>query len=183
MLKRRRSKKLGVVRSAVVGQEKFTPFHFPVGGLEVHDSSVFLSTPPLLFVSPYLLPVAKSGPFAGLLDFLTGGEISKADRLRPFMQQLPPFSSHSPVRYQLLLLPLFPGPGYHFQYSHQIECSWPRHVGQRLHFKTCPCQLPCPFSCNRSATPIFTVGGGGWVWAHELRRQRCELVWVCLPFP
>lgn len=89
-----------------------------------------------------------------------GGEISKADRLRPFMQQLPPFSSHSPVRYQLLLLPLFPGPGYHFQYSHQIECSWPRHVEQRLHFKTCPCQLPCPFSCNRSATPIFTVGGG-----------------------
>lgn len=46
MLKRRRSEKLGVVRSAVVGQEKFTPFHFPVGGLEVHDSSVFLSTPP-----------------------------------------------------------------------------------------------------------------------------------------
>ena len=90
-----------------------------------------------------------------------GGEISMADRLRPFMQQLPPFSSHSPVRYQLLLLPLFPGPGYHFQYSHQIECSWPRHVEQRLHFKTCPCQLPCPFSCNRSATPIFTVGGGG----------------------
>ena len=115
--------------------------------------------------------------------FPDGEEISKADRLRPFMLQLSPFSSHSPVRYQLLLLPLFPGPGCPFQCYRKIESSWPRHVEQRLHFKTCPCQLACPFFCNRSATPIFTVGGGGWVWAHELRRQRCELVWVCLPFP
>ena len=39
-------KKRGVVRSAVVGQEKCTPFHFPVGGFEVNDSSVSCPTPP-----------------------------------------------------------------------------------------------------------------------------------------
>ena len=115
--------------------------------------------------------------------FPDGGEISKADRIRPFMQQLPPFSSHSPVRYQLFASSPFSWswlslPNTPIKLNAVGHRTWSRDSTLKL----ARANFLAPFLATVPQPPYLQLGGG-WVWAHELRRHRCELVWVCLPFP
>ena len=184
MLKRRLSEKLGVVRSAVMGQEKFIPFHFPFGGLEDHDSSVFLHTPSPFVRFSISFACSQIRAICRPAGFPDGG--GKSPRLIDFAllcNSFPPFLPTHPSGTSFCFFPFFLVLGITSNTPIKLNAVGHGTWNRDSTLKLARANFLAPFLATVPRPPYLQLGGGVWVWAHELRRQRCELVWVCLPFP